>query len=47
MDMLGHLLALHVTPANEQERNQAGVLAQAVNGGAHVWLDRPLPSSGA
>ena len=29
VDTLGHLLALHVTPANEQERDQVGVLAQA------------------
>ena len=27
---MGHLLALHVTPANEQEREQVGVLAEAV-----------------
>ncbi len=30
VDTLGHLLALHVTPANEQEREQVGELAQAV-----------------
>lgn len=30
VDTLGHLLALHVTPANEQERDQVGVLAEAV-----------------
>jgi transposase len=30
VDTLGHLLALHVTPANEQERAQVGVLAEAV-----------------
>jgi transposase len=30
VDALGHLLALHVTPANEQERDQVGVLAAAV-----------------
>ena len=30
VDTLGHLLALHVTPANEQERDQVGVLAKAV-----------------
>lgn len=30
VDTLGHLLALHVTPANEQERDQVEVLAQAV-----------------
>ena len=30
VDTLGHLLALHVTPANEQERDQVAVLAEAV-----------------
>jgi transposase len=30
VDTLGHLLALHVTPANEQDRAQVGELAQAV-----------------
>lgn len=30
VDTLGHLLALHVTPANEQERAQVEALAQAV-----------------
>lgn len=30
VDTLGPLLALHVTPANEQERDQSGVLAEAV-----------------
>ena len=30
VDTLGHLLALHVTPANEQERAQVEVLAEAV-----------------
>jgi transposase len=30
VDTLGHLLALHVTPANEQDRAQVGHLAQAV-----------------
>jgi hypothetical protein len=30
VDMLGHLLALAVTPANEQDRAQVGQLAQAV-----------------
>src|SRR4029434_2350562 len=29
-DSLGHLLALHVTPANEQDRAQVGVLVEAV-----------------
>ncbi len=30
VDTLGHLLALHVTPANEQDRAQGGYLAAAV-----------------
>ena len=30
VDTLGHLLALTVTPANEQERAQVGALAEAV-----------------
>ena len=30
VDTLGHLLALHVTPANEQERDQVDALCQAV-----------------
>jgi transposase len=40
VDTLGHLLALHVTPANEQDRAQVGVLAEAVQQatGEHVEL---------
>ena len=30
VDTLGHLLALHVTPANEQDRAQVGELAQSI-----------------
>ena len=30
MDTLGHLLAVHVTPANEQERDQVAVLSEKV-----------------
>jgi transposase len=30
VDTLGHLLAVHVTPANEQERDQVGVLSEKV-----------------
>lgn len=30
VDTLGHLLALHVTPANDQDRDQVEVLAEAV-----------------
>ena len=45
VDTLGHLLALHVTPANEQERDQVGVLAEAVQEatGENVqlaWVDQ-------
>jgi len=38
VDTLGHLLALHVTPANEQDRAQVAVLATAVQRitGQHV-----------
>src|SRR5690242_8383404 len=38
VDTLGHLLALHVTPANEQDRAQVGELAQQVQEvtGEHV-----------
>jgi transposase len=40
VDTLGHLLALHITPANEQDRAQVGVLAEAVQDatGEHVEL---------
>ena len=30
VDTIGNLLALHVTPANEQDRDQVAVLAEAV-----------------
>ena len=30
VDTLGHLLALHVTPANEQDRDQVAILSEAV-----------------
>jgi transposase len=30
VDTLGHLLALHISPANEQDREQMGELAQAI-----------------
>ena len=38
VDTLGHLLALQVTPANEQDRAQVGILAEAVQDatGDHV-----------
>ncbi len=40
VDTLGHLLALHITPANEQDREQVGKLAAAVQEatGQHVEL---------
>lgn len=40
VDTLGHLLALHVTPANEQDRAQVGAVATAVQAatGDHVTL---------
>lgn len=40
VDTLGHLLALHVTPADEQDRAQVGALAKAVQAvtGKHVEL---------
>jgi transposase len=31
VDTLGHLLALHVTPADEQDRAQVGVLCEAIH----------------
>jgi transposase len=45
VDTLGHLLALHVTAADEQDRTQVGVLAEAVQQitGEHVemaWVDQ-------
>jgi transposase len=40
VDTLGHLLAMSVTPANEQERSQVAALAEAVQNvtGEHVEL---------
>ena len=45
VDTLGHLLAVHVTPANEQERAQVRLLCEAVQeatGGAVklAWVDQ-------
>jgi transposase len=45
VDTLGHLLALVVTPANEQERAQVAQLAQAVQEATHQnvevgWVDQ-------
>ena len=39
VDTLGHLLALKVTPANEQERAQVGALAQAVQAATHGQVE--------
>lgn len=58
VDTLGHLLALHITPANEQDRAQVGKLAEAVQEvtGQHVELafvdqgytdDAPAQAAGA
>jgi hypothetical protein len=40
VDTLGHLLALHVTPANEQDRDQVAQLAHSVQ-----QAERPFCSS--
>ncbi len=50
VDTLGHLLALHVTPANEQDRAQVGVLAEAVQEATGdsvevVFVDQGTPGS--
>ena len=58
VDTLGHLLALHVTPANAQDRAQVAALAEAVQEatGEHVELayvdagytgDRPVAAAAA
>jgi transposase len=39
VDTLGHLLALHVTPASEQDRDQVGQLAQAVQEVTHESVE--------
>ena len=41
MDTLGHLLAVHVTPANEQERAQVDTLCQAVQQVAGSSVEKP------
>ena len=50
VDTLGHLLAVHVTPANEQERDQVDELCQAVQQvtGSSVekaWVDQGCSSA--
>lgn len=52
VDTLGHLLALHVTPADEQDRAQVGILAQQVQQvtGSSVelaWVDQGYTGSDA
>src|SRR5947209_2182075 len=52
VDTLGHLLALHVTPADEQERAQVAVLAEAVQqvtgeSGELAYVDRGYTGEGA
>ena len=39
VDTLGHLLALHVTPANEQDRDQVAQLAHAVQEASHQHVE--------
>jgi transposase len=39
VDTLGHLLALHVTPATAQDRDQVGQLAQAVQEATHEAVE--------
>jgi transposase len=39
VDTLGHLLAAHVTPADEQDREQVGRLAQAVQEATHESVE--------
>lgn len=52
VDTLGHLLALHVTPADEQDRAQVGVLAEQVQQvtGENVelaWVDQGYTGTAA
>lgn len=46
VDTLGHLLAVHVTPANEQERAQVGVLAEAVQAATGENVDLAFVDDG-
>lgn len=39
VDTLGHLLALHVTPADAQDRDQVGELAKAVQAATHAQVE--------
>jgi len=46
VDTLGHLLALHVTPADADDRAQVGRLTQAVQEGRSRSSTRATPASG-
>ena len=46
VDTLGHVLAVHVTPANEQERAQVGVLAEAVQAATGENVDLAFGDDG-
>jgi hypothetical protein len=51
VDTLGHLLALHVTPANEQERELVGKLAETVQEATGesvelAYVDQGIPERG-
>lgn len=46
VDTLGHLLAVHVTPANEQERAQVGTLAEAVQEATGTTVELAYVDSG-
>jgi transposase len=46
VDTLGHLLALLVTPANEQDRAQVGALAQAVQEATHQSVEMAYVDQG-
>jgi transposase len=46
VDTLGHLLALRVTPANAQDRDQVGPLAQAVQAVTHEQVELAYADQG-
>jgi hypothetical protein len=46
VDTLGHLLALHVSPASEQDRAQVEEPAEAVGGGARFRVRVALSAVG-
>ena len=46
VDTLGHLLALHITAANEQERDQVKVLAAAVQEATHDHVELAFVDQG-